>query len=231
MAPGLACGDGVMNLRHLARRMAAVVVALVAVRVTAPWLMGADARGWLDGDGALVHALCAEQVRFEALDTAQRETPSTDRFVGEWALVTHQMTALGLAQAVLEHPEWKAELGPPLRLAAVRSFLPEMRDFGTRAWGGEDALASLSGPHGHAYLAYPALAVSVARWVDPTDFPPEVARAHDAVIAAFERRLLASPTALIETYPDEAFPTDVAAVAAAIAVHGRATGVDHSAVL
>ncbi|MFJ9744005.1 hypothetical protein, partial [Streptomyces sp. NPDC101166] len=43
--------------------------------------------------------------------------------------------------------------------------------------------------------------------------------------------LLAAPTGLIDTFPDEAYPTDVAAVAAAIAVHGRATGVDHSAVL
>src|SRR5262249_4433872 len=48
---------------------------------------------------------------------------------------------------------------------------------------------------------------------------------------AYERRLYASPTGLIETYPGEAYPTDVAAVAAAIAVHGRATGADHREVI
>ena len=42
-----------------------------------------------------------------------------------------------------------------------------MRDFGTRAWGGEDALESLDGPHGHAYLAYPALALGMARLARP----------------------------------------------------------------
>lgn len=44
-------------------------------------------------------------------------------------------------------------------------------------------------------------------------------------------RLAALAAGLIETYPGEAYPTDTAAVAAAIAVHGRATGVDHARVL
>jgi hypothetical protein len=105
-----------------------------------------------------------------------------------------------------------------------------MRGFGTRRWGGEDAMASLGGSHGHAYLAYSALALGMARLLDP-DFPPALARQHDALIAAYERRLLASPTGLIETYPGEAYPTDTAAVAAAIAVHGRATSADHTRVL
>jgi hypothetical protein len=116
-------------------------------------------------------------------------------------------------------------------MAALRSWLPEMRDFGTRAWHGEDGLAHPESADGHAYLGYPALAVGMARLVDPVGFPPEVAAQHDALMAAFERRLLASPNALIETYPGEAYPTDIASVAAAIAVHARVTGVDHSRVL
>ena len=91
-------------------------------------------------------------------------------------------------------------------------------------------MASLGSSHGHAYLAYPALAFGMARLLDPA-FPASVAREHDALIAAYERRLLASPTGLIETYPGEAYPTDTAAVAGAIAVHGRATGTDHARVL
>ncbi|HUS64015.1 MAG TPA: hypothetical protein VMZ28_05700 [Kofleriaceae bacterium] len=139
------------------------------------------------------------------------------------------MTALGLAQIALAHPELRERYAPIVTKAAIRSFLPEMRDFGTRAWS-EDALASLEGDHGHAYLAYAALAVGMARTIDPA-FPDAVARRHDALIAAYERRLLASRTGLIETYPNEAYPTDVAAVAAAIAVHTRATGRRHDAVL
>lgn len=54
---------------------------------------------------------------------------------------------------------------------------------------------------------------------------------HDALIAAYVRKLEASTTGLIDTYPGEAYPTDVTAVAGAIAVHGRVTGEDHSAVL
>lgn len=207
-----------------------MVGAVLVLRWVVPAWYGRDANAWLEGD-ARAHALAMEMVRFEAEDSAHRASKSGNRFEGEWALVTHQMTALGLGQLIIAHPEWKAELAPSMRQAALRSWLPEMRDFGTRAWGGEDALASVGGENGHAYQAYPALAVGMARWVDPKGFPADVARAHDALIAAYERRLLASPIALIETYPDEAFPTDVAAVAAAIAMHGRATGVDHSRVL
>jgi hypothetical protein len=208
-----------------------VLVALVAVRWGAPAWYGQDSAAWLDGDPAVVDALATEMVEFERADTLTRATDPQNRFAGEWALVTHQMTALGLAQVVLAHPDHKATWAPTLRTAALRSFLPEMRDFGTRAWKGEDALASLAGEHGHAYLAYSALAIGMARLIEPEGFPPDVARAHDALIAAYERRLLVSPTGLIETYPGEAYPTDVAAVAAAIAVHGRVTRIDHSRVL
>ena len=216
---------------RLAVRAACTFLALGVVRWAAPAWCGQDAEAWYRGDQNLVRALAAEQVEFEADDSVLRDRDPDNRYVGEWALVTHQMTALGLGQTILAHPDWKATYAKPMRDAALRSFLPEMRDFGTQAWHGEDALESLASDHGHAYLAYSALAVGMARWVEPTGFPPDVARAHDALIAAYVRRLAASPSALIETYPGEAYPTDIAAVAAAIAVHGRATGEDHHAVL
>lgn len=211
-------------------RLVAVALGLLVTRVATPWVAGRWAGRWLDGDAAMQLALAEELIAFEADDDAARATPATERFAGEWALVTHQMTALGLAQIALAHPEQRARLAPEVTRAALKSWRAEMRGFGTRAWGGEDALASTGSTHGHAYFAYPALAVGVARWLDPA-FPAATAREHDAVIAAYERRLLASPTGLIETYPGESYPTDCAAVAAAIAVHGRATGADHSAVL
>jgi hypothetical protein len=218
-------------LRHrwFARAVAALC-ACVAVRLWVPWWCGRDGDRWYEGDPELQHQLAEELVAFEAADDRARTTTGHERFAGEWALVTHQMTALGLAQLCLAHPEWRARYAPIVTAAAVKSFRAEMRDFGTRAWHGEDALASLGSSHGHAYLAYAALALGMARLIDP-HFPAALAVQHDALIAAYERRLLGSPTGLIETYPGEAYPTDVAAVAAAIAVHGRATHSNHAAVL
>jgi hypothetical protein len=217
-----------MVRRRWAIRILAFACALGTVRLVVPWWCGRDAERWLDGDAEIQHELAAELIAFEA---NQAEAPAgADRFTGEWALVTHQMIALGLAQLCLAHPEWRAEMAPVATRAAANSFRREMRDFGTKAWHGEDAIESLGGEHGHAYLGYPALALGMARLVDPA-FPAELARQHDEVIAALERRLAASQTGLIETYPGEAYPTDVAAVAGAIAVHGRATGARHDEVL
>ncbi len=211
-------------------RVVALLGALLASRLVTPWWCGRDAEAWWKGEPRLALSLADELIAFEDRDDRARSAPPSDRFAGEWALVTHQMTALGLAQLCLAHPEERARLAPEVTRAAAKSFLPEMRGFGTRAWGGEDALSSLDGPHGHAYLAYAALALGMARSLDPA-FPAALARQHDALVAAYERRLLASPTGLIETYPHEAYPTDSAAVAASIAVHGRVTGADHSRVL
>jgi hypothetical protein len=216
--------------RWLARVVSAVLACLVA-RCAVPWWCGRDGQRWYDGDPELQRGLAVELVAFEQLDdTLSAQAPARDRFSGEWALVTHQMVALGLAQLCLAHPDWRSWLAPVVTTAAAKSFRPEMRDFGTNAWRGEDAMESLSSDHGHAYLGYAALALGMARLLDP-GFPPALAREHDALIAAYERRLLASPTGLIETYPGEAYPTDVAAVAAAIAVHGRVTHTSHEAVL
>jgi hypothetical protein len=215
---------------RLALRFVPWICALAATRLLTPWWCGWGASAWLKSDAEPAGELASDLIAFEANDDRARAAPAPDRFSGEWALVTHQMIALGVAQLCLAHPEERARLAPEVTRAALKSFLPEMRGFGTSAWGGEDAMASLGSEHGHAYLSYAALAVGMARLVDPA-FPPAEAKRHDALIAAYERRLLASPTGLIETYPGEAYPTDTAAVAASIAVHGRVTGTDHTRVL
>lgn len=218
-----------LHVSQVPARSIAILAGLLTLYFAPAWYCGLDAKAWFDGEPQLQRSLADELVYFEEQDERSRAQPTKNRFAGEWALVTHQMTALGLAQLCLAHPEWSARYAPWATRAAQKSLEPAMRDFGTRAWK-EDALATLDGPHGHAYLAYSALAVSMARLVDGA-FPAHAARQHDALIAAYKRRLLASPTGLIETYPGEAYPTDVAAVAAAIAVHGRATKTSHVAVL
>jgi hypothetical protein len=48
-------------------------------------------------------------------------------------------------------------------------------------------------------------------------------RLHDAVTAALARRIEASPTGLLETYPGERYPVDNCAVIASIALHTQLT--------
>ncbi|MFD7841401.1 hypothetical protein ACFV4K_00475 [Nocardia sp. NPDC059764] len=211
--------------------MVAGLVAAVTVAGLLPgWWCGRDADAWFRGDPGRVHGLAEELLAFEAADDQRRATGSGGELADMWGLLAHQMTALGLAQISLDHPEWRARYAPVATRAAAKTLRPEMRSVFTVGWHGEDGVTVPDSPHGHAYLSYPALALGMARLVDPA-FPPDLAAQQDALVTAYERRLLASPTGLIDTFPGEAYPTDVAAVAAAIAVHGRATGVDHSAVL
>ncbi len=226
---GSAAG-AVRRLRGPLTVVIAMVVAISVVCVLPRWWCGRDADGWYRGDPTLLRGLAEEMVAFQAADDHRRATGGGDGIVGMWGLLAHQMTAQGLAQACLEHPEWRERYAPVITRAAIKSLLPQMRSEFTSAWHGRDGLAELDSTDGHAYLSYPALALGMARWIDPA-FPADLAVQHDALITALERRLLASPTGLLDTFPGRAYPTDVAAVAAAIAVHGRVTGVDHTAVI
>ncbi|WP_109530211.1 MULTISPECIES: hypothetical protein [Nocardia] len=210
--------------------VAGIVAALLVAAVLPGWWCGRDADEWFRGDPTRVRGLAEELAAFEDDDDRRRATDSGGVIDGMWGLLAHQMTALGLAQVCLDHPEWRERYAPVVTRAAVKSLLPEMRVAFTDAWHGEDGSVHLDSPNGHAYLSYPALALGMARLVDP-GFPTDLASWHDALIGSYERRLLASPTALLDTFPGEAYPTDVAAVAAAIAVHTRVTGVDHTVVL
>ena len=81
---------------------------------------------------------------------------------------------------------------------------------------------------GHAYLGYINLALGMLRAVDPAT---PYATLHDRLTAALAERLDRAPTGLIETYPGETWPPDVAAVAGSIGLHAAVTGVDRRALL
>jgi hypothetical protein len=142
------------------------------------------------------------------------------RFDGEWAFGTYSMAALGLGQAALSHPELRDAYVPVLERCAERLVSPETNAFGTEAWG-KSGFDGLPGGEGHGYLGYANLALSMLRLLAPgTRF----AAVHDRLTEALARRLAAAPHGLFETYPGEAYPSDMSMVAGSIALHDCATG-------
>ncbi|MEZ4389768.1 MAG: hypothetical protein R3A48_01630 [Polyangiales bacterium] len=148
-------------------------------------------------------------------------------FDGEWALVAYQFALLGMGQVARAHPREAPALRAVMRRCVGRLMRPDTRAFGAARWR-EDGVASLGGPHGHAYLGYLALGLGMARATLP-DF--RFAAEHDALVDALARRIDAAPAGLIETYPGEAYPPDVASVIGAIGLHAAVTGADRRALL
>ena len=106
-----------------------------------------------------------------------------------------------------------------MRDAAARMTDPRTLPTATRAWrhNGLDAMAP---GEGHAYLGYINLALGMLRAVDPAT---PYAALNDRLTGALAERLDRSPTGLIETYPGETWPPDVAAVAGSIGLHAAVT--------
>ena len=149
------------------------------------------------------------------------------RFDGQSAIAIYQMAILGMGQIIREHPERRDEYLPAMRAAAARMTDPRTLPTATRAWG-HNGLVTMAPGEGHAYLGYMNLALGMLRAVDPAT--PHAAL-HDRLTAALADRLDRSPTGLIETYPGETWPPDVAAVAGSIGLHAAVTGVDRRALL
>lgn len=55
--------------------------------------------------------------------------------------------------------------------------------------------------------------------------------AHDVLVDALVQRISAHQLGIVETYPGEAYPCDIAAIVGAIAQHDRITGRDRSAIV
>ncbi|MBK6529736.1 MAG: hypothetical protein IPF99_09070 [Deltaproteobacteria bacterium] len=220
-----------MTTRELPRRARFAITAACALALSPLLpraLVGRDADALFDGGASAQDALARTVADYVARDTraGSFHTGST-RFDGEWALVTSQMAALGLSQVILAHPELRARYLPPLRAAVDHLLRPETFAFGTQAWGAP-ALDSLDQDRGHAYLGYVALAMGALREVDPGT---RHAALHDRIVEALARRLEGSPVGVIETYPGEAYPCDLATVVGAIGQHARLTGSDRRALI
>jgi len=149
------------------------------------------------------------------------------RFNGQSAVAIYQMTLMGLGQIVLDHPEMSDDYLPVMLEAADRLVDPDTLRYAAEVYG-RHGVAGMAPGEGHAYLGYVNLGLGMLRMVAPEN---RHAKLHDRLSAQLATRLDASPSGLIETYPGETWPPDIAAVAGSVGLHASATGTDRSAML
>lgn len=141
------------------------------------------------------------------------------RFDGQSTVAIHQMALLGLGQIVLAHPEKRDAYLPAMRAAAAHLADPATIAYAEEAYDDR----SQAFDEGHAYLGYVNLGLSMLRLIEPDNAQ---AKLNDRLTDTLARRIAASKNGMIETYPGETWPPDVAAVIGSIGLHARATHAD-----
>jgi hypothetical protein len=215
--------------RKIIRSFVSVALFAVTTAIVPHLWCGRDAARWYRGDADVQEGLARGVATWvdQDLGTDQYHTGSS-QFNGEWLLMTYQLAGLGFGQTALTHPESRARNLPMLRKCCARVLKSDAASFDAAAWS-EDPVKTLTGKNGHAgYLGYSNVVLSYDRWIDPA--APDGA-VNDRFTAALVRRMTASSTHLIETYPGEIYPADNCVAAASIALAGRATGRDYSPLL
>jgi hypothetical protein len=203
------------------RRLALVFVVAVTLLAVPRWLAGRGAGAWFDGDLATQDALARTVIAntLEHKGTLFYKS-GYSRFDGQSAVATYQMTLLGLGQILLEHPEKKEAYLPAMRAAAERLASVDVLRYAEHVYG-HHGVTHMGAGEGHAYLGYVNLGLGMLRMFDPQH---PLSAVHDRITEQLAARLDASPHGLIETYPGETWPPDVAAVAGSIGLHAHATG-------
>jgi len=134
------------------------------------------------------------------------------------------MAAVGLGQHALLCPEDADADLVAMEAALAQMLSAEGRAFDTREYRGIDISKRLHDDRGSvALLGYGGLALSLHRALDPDS--PFV----DVEQAFVEALALRMAGGLVETYPGQVYPVDNAAGVAALNLHDRTTGQDHSA--
>jgi hypothetical protein len=211
------------------KRIALASACLVLTVLTVPrWWCGRSADDYFDGDHDAQIELGRGVARSITGSTGRHFYRTGDqRFDGQSAIAIYQMAIMGLSQIIREHPEARDEFLPAMRSAADRLVDPKTLEYAARRYG-QHGVVRMDPGEGHAYLGYIGLALGMLRAVDPAT--PH-ARLHDRLNQGLLERLARAPHGLIETYPGETWPPDVAAVAGSIGLHARVTGTDRSALL
>ncbi len=215
-------------MRPFAQIGAGALAFLLALRATAA-VLSLPAGALYDGDRDAQVALARGVDRWTSgeLDRGDFSTGSA-RFDGEWLFATRMMAVLGYAQTARRHPELRAAHATRIDHAIDALVSPAGRAFDREAWG-HDPIDDLGGPRAHvAYLGYLALALALARELDPETRHADL---EARVVQHLVRRLEDSPLGLLETYPSEIYPIDNTSFFGALAVHDRVTGEDHGPLL
>ncbi len=204
-----------------------LAIFVAVARFFPPLWCGRDAADWWNGEAERQAALAngVDTWLDRQLETATYAT-GDPTFDGEWLFGTYQMAILGLVQTAEEHPGLRADALRRIGRAEDMLLSQAVRRFDRQEWK-EDAIDSLDGVNGHAaYLGYLNLALGMHRKLEP-DFRHRPL--HDRISEALARRLDASPTGLIETYPGQTYPVDNCAAAASLRLKDRVEGTDRFA--
>jgi hypothetical protein len=211
------------------RKLALAVACTAFSALVVPrWWCGRDAADYFDGDRDVQIDLGRGVAGAITGHTGLHFYRTGDaRFDGQSAIAIYQMAIMGLSQIVSEHPEAREEFLPALRSAADRLVDSKTLEYAAQRYG-QHGVVRMDPGEGHAYLGYIGLALGMLRVADPNT--PH-ARLHDRINEDLAERLSRAPHGLIETYPGETWPPDVAAVAGSIGLHARVTGADRGAML
>jgi hypothetical protein len=173
---------------------------------------------WFAGDAVLQMKLASgmEAWMRNGLDRDDFTTGSK-QFDGEWLYGTYVMAAMGFGQMALEQPEHKEYFSALMEKAIDEVLSDRVRAFDSERWK-SDPLETLGTDEGHAaYLGYLNLAMGFHRRLNPGS---KFAELNDRISVALRRRIEASPTLLLESYPYESYPVDNCAVIASVALNG-----------
>lgn len=215
-------------MRRLRYLLCGLTLAASLRWIPAAWC-AREAQALLDDDRDAQLALARGAERWsDAALTAEDLMTGSERFDGEWLFGTSMMAGLGHGQLAVAHPELREAQLRAMEACIDRMLSPPLRAFDRAAWG-TDALEDLGSPRAHAaYLGYMGLVMSLHRSLTPDS---RYAGLHDRIMEHLHQVLRRSPVGLAATYPGEIYPVDNAAIIGALALHQRATGIDHTEVL
>jgi hypothetical protein len=208
--------------RFIQRRLLAGILFLVGIAwIPSAW-NGRWAKRWFEGDAQLQTKLAngVEEWMDTGLDRDDFTTGSK-QFDGEWLYGTYSMAAMGFGQCALANPDRRERYLALMEQAIDEMLSDRVRQFDIERWK-SDPLESLDTDEGHAaYLSYMNLAMGFHRLLDPNS---KFAGLNDRISNALRRRIEASPTLLIESYPYETYPVDNCAAIASVALNSRVNG-------
>lgn len=145
-------------------------------------------------------------------------TTGSKQFDGEWLYGTYVMTAMGYGQLATQQPARKKYYLAQMEHAIDQVLSDRVRKFDVERWG-SDPLETLELDEGHAaYLGYLNLAMGFHRKLDPES---KFTTLNNHISEALRRRIEASPSMLLESYPYETYPVDNCAVIASVALNSR----------